>query len=159
MTRAPRWLVWTRDREIDGKPAYLLFSPATLGDVRSRRTRAIGTGVGVALALAVVVTLVACLAAGLTAGLIAAAITVVVATDSTYGRETVRITWNPVLADLDLARRRAPHLLAELHPLAWDVLAHSRHTSAIDLRAARKRLHREVARQGPGVVDALMRAA
>ncbi|MFC8921706.1 hypothetical protein [Cellulosimicrobium sp. NPDC057127] len=99
------------------------------------------------------VILVVGLAAGLTAGLIAAAVTVVVATDSTYGRETVRITWNPVLADLELARRRAPHLLA------WDVLARSCHASVIDLRASRKRLHREVARQGPGAVDALMRAA
>lgn len=171
MTPAPRWLVWTHDREIAGAPAYLVFAPAEPHAVRMRRRRTIATGAGLAIAAAGVAAVVLGLAVGLTVGVVLAAGAAVLTTDSTYGRGVVRTTWTPLLADLDLARRRAPHLLAELHPLAWDVLtgrlpvaggatpvgATFEHQMA--LRGARLRLHAEVERQGEGVVDDLMRAA
>jgi hypothetical protein len=171
MTPAPRWLVWTHDRDIDGAPAYLVFAPAEPHAVRIRRRRTIAAGAGLATVAAGVTSVLLGLAAGMTVGLVLAAGAVVLTPDSTYGRQTVRTTWTPLLADLDLARRRAPHLLAELHPLAWDALADQHPVAAgrtqvgatferqMALRGARLRLHAEVQEQGDGVVDDLMRAA
>ncbi|WP_251151376.1 hypothetical protein [Cellulosimicrobium sp. Marseille-Q4280] len=162
---APRWLVWTHDRDIDGQPAYLVFAPAHLADVRSRRRRTIAAGVGLAIFAAAVTAVLLGLAVGLTVGVVLAAAAAVLTTDSTYGRATVRITWTPLLDDLDLARRRAPHLLPELHTLAWDTLTGRRPNVAATvehqgaLSAVRSRLRNEVARQGESVVDGLMRAA
>lgn len=171
MTPAPRWLVWTSDRDIDGEPAYLVFAPRDLAQVRARRRRTIAAGVLIALVVAAAGTILLGLAAGLTAGLVLSAGAAVLTTDSTYGRATVRTTWTPLLADLDLARRRAPHLLPELHPLVWDVLTvrrprlagappvHTTFEHQMALRVVRRRLHDEVADQGVGPVDGLMNAA
>ncbi len=171
MTSAPRWLVWTHDRDIDGAPAYLVFAPRDTALVRARRRRTIVGGVLAALAVAAAGTVLLGVAVGLTAGTVLAAGAAVLTTDSTYGRATVRTVWTPLLADLDLARRRAPHLLAELHPLVWESLnaqgarpgahrpARATFEHQMALRAARRRLHEEVASQGAGPVDDLMQAA
>ncbi|MBB5474547.1 hypothetical protein HNR08_003283 [Cellulomonas hominis] len=94
-----------------------------------------------------------------------AAAAAVLTIDSTYGRATIRTSWTPLLADLELARRRAPHLLPDLHERAWGTLAPGTVSSyrdsvarAAELKALRARLAAEVTAQGVSELDAFMRS-